>query len=244
MGIIVAIGGGEMRKLKTFAIDEYIVKITDKQNPRTLFIPTASYEAQGYIDLFNEIYGQKLGCIVDTLLLLNEKLTDAEIKEKILSADIIYVGGGDTVKMMETWKKFRVDEYLKQAYEKGIILSGLSAGSICWFKYGHSDSNSFRNNEGWWDYTRVDGLELINAVHCPHYNQDGREGFDEMMLVQDEVGIALEDNCAVVIKDNNFKILKSDEKANAYKIFNIEGKVYKELIENYEFVSIDKLLDK
>ena len=64
----------------------------------------------------------------------------------ILDADIIYVGGGDTVRMMEKWKEYNVNSYLKEAYEKGVVLSGISAGSICWFEFGHSDCDCFINN--------------------------------------------------------------------------------------------------
>ena len=93
-----------------------------------MFIPTASDDSQGYIDVFNNIYGDKLGCITDTLLLINKDASDKDIKNKILSSDIIYVGGGNTSKMLDIWRKHKVDEYLGQAFEKGAILSGLSAG--------------------------------------------------------------------------------------------------------------------
>ena len=108
--------------------------------------------------MFNDVYGKKLGCKTETLYLIKQNPLYAEIRSKILSADLIYVGGGDTVKMMEIWRSYKVDECLKEAYEAGIVLSGLSTGSICWFKYGHSDSDSFRNKDGWWDYKQVDGL--------------------------------------------------------------------------------------
>lgn len=244
MGTIVAIGGGELGDLETFAIDEYIVKATEKQSPKALFIPTASGEPKEYIDSFNKVYAEKLGCITDSLLLLADNLTDEQIKEKILSSDLIYVGGGDTVKMMEIWRSKKVNQYLKEAYEKGIVLSGLSAGSICWFKYGHSDSNSFRNNDGFWEYIRAEGLGLIDAIHCPHYNEEGREGFDDMMKSQNLTGIALDNNCAFVIRNNEFKIVKSDINANAYKITNKNGTVMKELIENKNFKNTDELFVK
>ena len=235
MKTIIAIGGGELKNLETLNIDKYIVEATGKEKPRTLFIPTASGEPQGYIDTFNKVYGEILGCNPDVLLLISENLNEEEIKNKIFSADLIYVGGGDTIKMLEIWKEKKVDKYLKDAYEKGIVLSGLSAGSICWFKYGHSDSNSFRNKEGWWDYIRADGLGLINAIHCPHYNEEGREGFDEMMKSQQVPGIALENNCALIFQDGNCKIIKSDEKANAYILINKEGIVKKTILGDEPF---------
>ena len=243
MGTIIAIGGGELKDLETLLIDEYIVKATGKKNPKALFIPTASNDAKGYMEIFDEVYGEKLGCITDSLLLVTENLREEEIENKILSSDLIYVGGGDTVKMMKVWKDKKVDIFLKEAYEKNIVLSGLSAGSICWFKYGHSDSDSFKNQEGYWDYIRSEGLGLINAIHCPHYNQEGREGFDEMMKSQELTGIALEDNSALVIKNKEFKILKSDINSKVYKFYNINGEVKKEVIENNDFNNLDKLIN-
>ncbi len=239
MGTIIAMGGGHLSNLETFTMDEYVVNATGKKNPKALFIPTASGDSKEYIDSFHEVYGKKLGCRTDSLLLVGDNLADDEIKDKILSTDLIYVGGGDTAKMMGIWKSKKVDEYLKEAYERGSVLSGLSAGSICWFKYGHSDSNAVRNSNGCWDYTQVEGIGLIDAIHCPHYNEQGREGFDEMMKTQNLTGIALENNCAFVVKDNKFRILKGDLNAKAYKFTNKNGKVLKELIENRDFKNID-----
>jgi dipeptidase E len=65
----------------------------------------------------------------------------------------------------------KVDKYLRYAFENNTVLSGRSAGSICWFKYGHSDSNSFENEDNKWRFTKVEGVGFINAIHCPHYNE-------------------------------------------------------------------------
>lgn len=111
--------------------------------------------------------------------LINKDITEYEIEQKILSANIIYVGGGDTVEMMEVWRNKKIDKYLKKAYEKNIVLSGLSAGSICWFLKGHGDSDSHNNPDGWWDHTQVTGVRLILASHCPHYKEKGHEWFDD-----------------------------------------------------------------
>ena len=225
MGTIVAIGGGNINDSETLLIDEYIVKISGKECPNALFIPTASDDSQGYIAAFNNMYGERLGCITDTLLLINEKISDKDIKDKILSSDIIYVGGGDTSKMLDIWRKYKVDEYLRQAFERGTILSGLSAGAMCWFKHGYSDSGG--NDDGTVSYICLEGLGFISAINCPHYNEEGRKGFDDIMTEIKETGIALENNCALVVKDDTFRIIKSDEKASAYKLINSCGNVQK-----------------
>ena len=87
MGKIVAIGGGELRQGETEIIDKFIVELSNKKNPKLLFIPTASYDAEGYIELVKERFGD-FGCIVDTLCLVTNTYDDNEIYNKILSADI------------------------------------------------------------------------------------------------------------------------------------------------------------
>lgn len=242
MGKIVAIGGGELGSNETMQIDRFIVEISETPKPKLLFIPTASGDSEGYIEAVRKVYGNQLGCKIDTLLLLDNGITQSEIEKKILSADIIYVGGGDTVKMMEIWRRNKVDEYLRKAYEKNLVLSGISAGSICWFLKGHSDSNADTNPNGWWDYEQVKGINLIPAIHCPHYNEKGHEGFDEAMKKEEIPGIAVENNCAFVIKDDMYKIIKSDNRSKVYLLKNINGIVSKKELQLDQFFSVNEIL--
>lgn len=230
MGIIVAIGGGEMHLKETFAIDQQIVALTGKKNPQALFIPTASGEPKGYVECFKYIYGDSLRCLPDTLYLLNNELSEDEIKEKILTSDLIYVGGGDTDRMLETWKARNVGTYLKEAYERGIVLAGLSAGSICWFEYGFSDSLTYRAGQKC-DYIKLPALGFLKGIHCPHFNEDDREEkFTEMMAGWDETGIALDNCCALEVNGDRFRILRSEENARVMKMKRQDGSVRKEMI--------------
>ena len=227
MGKIVAIGGGEIRLKETLSIDQFIVEFSETPAPKLLFIPTASGDSQGYVESITKVYGEQLGCEVDALLLVDNDIPGKEIERKILSADIIYVGGGSTSKMMEIRRRNRVDEYLKKAYENNIVLSGLSAGSICWFLKGHTDSYSKNNPGEQRDHAQIRGIGLIPAIHCPHYNEKGRTGFDDMMKTEMIPGIAIEDNCAMVIKDDTYKIVKSNGNKKAYLLKNNSGVVNK-----------------
>lgn len=245
MKIIYAIGGGEINDLETFEIDKKIVEASGKKNPKALFIPTASGEPQGYVDSFDKLYGDKLGCETDCLLLIDGRTSSEEAEKKIMSSDIIYVGGGNTGMMMEVWKKYNVDKHLIEAHEKGIILSGLSAGSICWFNKGQSDIEQFE--VGSLDnYTIIDGIGLIDAMHSPHYNEDKREiDFSLKMENYDGVGIAIDNNCAIEFNGNEYKVHKSDPTANAYKVFKSSEGVTKEVLDNMdEYNSLDELLIK
>lgn len=236
MGKIVAIGGGELSKGETYILDKYIVELACKSNPKLLFIPTASKDNEGYIERIHEYFG-KLGCSVESLCLITKQYTDEEIRNRILNADIIYVGGGDTLRMIDKWKGYKVDLYLKEAYEKGIVLSGISAGSICWFEFGHSDSDFFINQNEW-EYIKVQGLGLIQAGHCPHYNQEGRESFDQMMGGESMLGIALEDQTAFVEIDGKYTILKANKASKVYLLKNSNGILQKQELDE-EWVTMD-----
>lgn len=231
---IIAIGGGELGKLDTLAIDKKIVKLSKKTHPKVLFIPTASNDAEGYCDTFQKVYGDKLHCQVDFLLLVRDKhrLTKKEIKQKILSADIIYVGGGSTLKMMKEWRKQGVDKFLKQAYRKGIILSGLSAGAICWFRYGVSDSRLFMKNSKNKDWMRVAGLNLFSLTISPEHIRDKKirdEGIKIIMQRTPGVGLAMDDYTALVIQNNSYKIWHSRKNVGITKYFKKDKIIKKNL---------------
>jgi len=170
---IVAIGGGEIRTRGTAPIDREIIRLTRKKHPKLLFIPTASSDSERYWKHVQEYFGGFLKCKTDVLFLITEQISPNEIGRKIRWADIIYAGGGNTLQMMRVWRRVGVDKLLKSAYEKGTVLSGISAGAICWFDSGHSDSMSFTNPKNW-KYINVKGLGLIRGIHCPHYNSRTR----------------------------------------------------------------------
>lgn len=243
MGHIFAIGGGEIRLHNTFAIDKMIVEAANKKHPNLLFIPTASGEPEGYIEAIENIFGKELECNVETLYLIKKDVDYQHIKRQIYQADIVYVGGGDTYSMMKLWEKHRVDKLLLEAYDNGTILSGLSAGSICWFEHGHSDSDIISNRDS--RFIKINGLGLIKGVHCPHYNEKERkEDFPKFINESDEIGIAIENNCAIEILDDKYRIVKSIKDAHAYKIYREQNIIQKEELVNTEYLELDKLLSR
>ncbi len=244
MAKIIAIGGGEISKKSTLQIDKEIIYFSGKKNPKLLFVPTASSDAEGYFFSIKE-YFANLGCSVDALYLIKEKPTKKEIENKILGADIIYVGGGNTLKMMTLWRKLGVDILLEKALKKNIVLCGLSAGSICWFKYGNSDSRKFTSNSK--QLIKVTGLGFIEALHCPHYDAEPHRQEDLKRIMKNSplVAIAIEDNCAIQIENEKYKIITSNPKAKAYKIYWKKGEYFKKEIEkNNKFLPLENLLRK
>ena len=219
MKVIVPIGGGEISLKSTIEIDKYIVSLVNKETKKVLFIPTASGDMPSYIERFTSLY-KELGCEVDTLL-LSKTENDNLIRSKIFSSDIIYIGGGNTARMMRIFKRTHVNEYLKLAYEKGIILTGLSAGAMAYFTNGYSDSNRSTNPEA--SLCLVKCLDLIPYCFCPHYNEEERKSFDEFVVKKGFNGLALEDNVALVVIDDKIQgIIKSNTNNTGYYIINGE----------------------
>lgn len=246
---IIAIGGGEIGRpgfpVETIVIDKEIIKLTGKKNPKLLFIPTASIDSEGYYKIVEKHFGKRLGCKIDVLYLVKNILTKKEIGDKILKSDIIYVGGGNTLKMMQIWRKLGVDKILIKAYQKGVVMSGVSAGSICWFKYGNSDSRKFVNSNA--GLIKVTGLGLINALHCPHYDSEAYRKVDleKMMKKTSGIAIALDNCCALEVLDDKYRIISSKKTANAYKVYWKANKYYKEVIKKEKDLKpLSQLLSK
>ncbi len=232
--VIVAIGGGDIKARGTEGIDREIIRLSNKKNPKLLFIPTASSDSDIYWTKIQEYFGKYLKCRVDVLFLIKERPSHEQIRAKIRTADVIYVGGGNTLQMMRLWRRLGVDKLLRAAYEKGTVLAGVSAGAICWFESGHSDSMSFYD-PGNWKYIRVKGLGLIDGIHCPHFNGKTRgvarrTNFKNMICKTGGVGIALDNNCAIEFIDGEYKVIRSKDSARAFRVFKSEGDVVVEQI--------------
>ncbi|RKU36906.1 peptidase E [Candidatus Poribacteria bacterium] len=242
---IVAIGGGELRDLETLEIDKRIVELTGKTRPKALFIPTASGDPAGYMDTFEACYGKHLGCQTRTLALIQNPPTFERMSALVLDSDLIYVGGGNTYRMMKLWRRLGLDTVLAEAASRGIVLSGLSAGAICWFKYGHSDSRSFSSSSEW-DYIRVSGLGFINAVYCPHYHVENREAsFSELIAKRGGIGIACDNNAAIEIVGDQYRVIASAPNAKAYKLFKRKGRaIIAELHPDSEYIPLADLLQR
>lgn len=225
MGKLICIGGGEIPRIKngielpyeTREIDEEIVKISNKKNPKLLFIGTASSHSYDYYLGIKKIY-EKLGCAVSNLDLLADNINMTDVQNSILNTDIIYVGGGNTRFMLEKWRKLGIDKLLIQAYNKGIVCSGLSAGSYCWFKY---------------NYDLIEGMGIINAINCVHYDQkdnEAKEKFYDVIKDKNMEGIALDNCVALEFIDGKIKIIKSNPNRNAYKVIYENGKIIEKII--------------
>ncbi|SDX39851.1 dipeptidase E [Marininema mesophilum] len=209
---LILIGGGWLESGSTKAIDSYAVKLTNKKSPLALFIPTASGDEEEYITSFHNLYGAKLGC--HTEVLRSSDIADREysLRKTILDADLLYLGGGNYIKMLAFWQKHRVDSLIQEAWKKGKVIVGISAGAICWFEKG---LRSNYEHEG--EYILSEGWGIIPTTICPHFNQtDRRQAFLSLSKMGTE-GLALEDDCGLAIIDDQFQLLtRSDTKGAWY----------------------------
>jgi len=230
MKTIVAIGGGEIGrpgyKIETEKIDREIIKYSGKKHPKFLFIPTASSDSALYAKTVNDYFGKKLGCKVDVLNLVGVKVSKKEIENKILATDIVYVGGGNTMKMLDIWKQKGVEKILKKAWNKGIIISGLSAGAVCWFKNFSSDSKKFVEGKEKYELIRLEGLGWLPMSYCPHFDTEEKRKphLKKMMKEIDGTAVAVENCCALIIRDDEYRIVNSKKGAQAFKTFWHKGR--------------------
>lgn len=212
---IIAIGGGELRERTTLAIDEYIANLAKARagdrRANALFIPTASHDFMPYYNTFHKVYTGVFNIKTDVALTVFKEVDLEKLKGKFEKADMIYVGGGDTVFMLNSWKESGLLPLLKDAYERGVIIAGLSAGAICWFSDMYTDSEEALG-EGE-KYAMFKGLGWIEGTISPHYGARMLD-FDKIVCYNDFRAYGLEDNSALVIEEGQvIKSLSSGGKA-------------------------------
>ena len=220
MKALVCIGGGDIPRYKngvllsyeTKEIDEEIVRLTNKDRPKFLFVSIASSHPEEYFEGIKKVY-EELGCIVSHL---NINKSYEEIERDILDTDIIYIGGGNTKHLINQLKERKIDKLLIKAYNTGIVCSGISAGSYCWFKY---------------NYDLIEGMNVINAVNCVHYDEKDEIAKNKLYEVVKEnniVGYAIDNQVALEFINDKVNVIKSNPKRNAYKITCVDGKIIEE----------------
>ncbi|MCA9373554.1 MAG: peptidase E [Candidatus Gracilibacteria bacterium] len=227
---IVAIGGygPKDNPADIKEINEKLIELSGRPKPNFLFVPTATDDSSVYISKINETFEKGFGCDVQSLLLYSDDQSKKSFQEKIAWADIIYVGGGNTLKMMNLWRRLGVDKSLKKAYQSGKVMCGVSAGSICWFDYGVSDSRQFKNPDRN-DYIRVSGLGFIPALNNPHHqsgnwDKDHRSfGMKHILKRHSGFALSVPDMCALAFIGNKVDVVKDLKEVRAYKTYFKKG---------------------
>ena len=223
---ILAIGGQGLNwKDDNLLLAKYFLNLTGKDNPKVCLIPTASDDAGETITNFYEALTQ-LPCQPRHLRIFSPHVDAFE--PYLLDMDAIYVGGGNTLNMIAIWKAHGIDNILRTAWQQGIVLGGTSAGSICWFEQGSTDSRPGK-------LTAMECLGFLEGSNCPHYDSeaDRRPTYHQMILSGDIMpGIACEDGVGLHFEGKRLaRVVSGRPRAKAYRVKLVNGEVVEEVIE-------------
>jgi dipeptidase E len=225
-------GGGFYRDSENLELEKYVIRQCAVENARVCFVPTASGEPDHYVASFYSAF-LKLGCQPSVLTFFKRT---PDLRSFLLSQDVIYVGGGNTKSLLAVWRDWGVIEILHEAWESGIVLTGVSAGAICWFEQGLTDSFS--------DGLRpLDCLGFLPGSCCPHYDGEAqRRPSYHKLLAAGEIaaGVAIEDWTGVhFIGGEIHKVIASKRGARAYSMRAIHGSV-QEVALAVDFLAADQ----
>jgi peptidase E len=209
---IIAIGGGGfLAEPRNYALEKYILDQTGKEHPKVLMIPTARGDDAEYVARFYAACAD-LGAHVQHLPFFHRT---PDIRALVLSHDAVFVGGGNTRSMLAVWREWGLPQILEEAHESGIVLGGQSAGAICWFEQGVTDS--------WADRLRPLGcMGFLGGSCCPHYDGEAERRPAYHALVADgslKPGYAIEDAAAVHFRNGRLeRVVSKKAGAKAYYV--------------------------
>ena len=225
-------GGGFSMEPENLKLDRYLLSLSATKNPKVCFIGTASGDAKGYIDNFYKSFSN-FECETNHLSLF--KPPEGHLRDLVLKQDILYIGGGNTRNLLVLWKEWGLHKILKEAWQKGIILSGISAGAICWFEQGLTDSVTGK-------LLPLEGLGFLQGSYCPHYDgEPERRPIYQKTIFNESMkpGIACDDGAAALFTNGKLeKFVSSQPNANAYKVelkkkILTEEKITPEFLKNF-----------
>ena len=223
---IIATSAGFAIEPRNKRMDRYILAQSPKKRPKICFIGTASGDSSDYIKRFYNFFNKE-NCQPNHLDLFRGNIV--QVEKHILAQDIIYVGGGNTINMLAIWRNRGIDKMLTKAYHQGVLLCGISAGSLCWFEQGVTDSYPGRLSE-------MDCLGFIKGSNCPFYGEEKRKTYRKL-LAQNQIlpGIATEIGVGLhYIDESIHRIVSSRKNAKAFSFERAHKKVHiSELVVDY-----------
>lgn len=192
-------------------LDKYLLSLVDKTAPKICFVGTASGDAESYIERFYESF-KTLDCEPSHLSLYKAPIGD--LREYVMDKDIFYVGGGNTRNLITLWKEWELDKHLREAYVAGKVMAGISAGSICWFEQGVTDSVPGK-------LLNLECLGFLEGSNCPHYDGEveRRRAYHSLLKEGMKPGYACDDGVAAHFVDGRLiKFVSSRPNAKAYRV--------------------------
>lgn len=183
-----------------------IIKLTGKERPKICFLPTASGDnAKDIIRWYELVHDLSVEPTVQRTFAIGSKSQKVSFEEVLLNVDAIVVGGGNTVNMLAVWKAQGIDVVLRKALEKGIVLAGNSAGSLCWFEKGITDSRPVKLGV-------VEGLGFLAYSNCPHYEARRKLYHEYIEAGIFEAGYGFGSSSGIIFKNGKlFKVVSTSE---------------------------------
>jgi peptidase E/RimJ/RimL family protein N-acetyltransferase len=226
VGQIVAMGGGGFSmEPDNPLLDDFVLSLAPRQPARVCFVPTASADSAAYIVNFYRAFSGR--CIPSDLTLFASPLLErrparsADLASFVAEQDVIYVGGGSAANLLALWRAHGLDVAIRHAWLRGSVLCGVSAGMLCWFSAGLTDSYGGLERFD-------DGLALIQGAACPHYGagEHRRRAFHRAVAESGAEGYAADDGAALRFVGSAFaEAVSSRPEAGAYRVARVEEQV-------------------
>jgi dipeptidase E len=217
---ILAIGGGGLEKSEgPPLLMKYFLGLTGKPKPRVCFVPSASGDAVAEITRWNQVM-KGLDCEprVQKVYIASPKVPSPKAKkfeDELLQADAIYIGGGNALNMLAMWQAHGIDKMLRQAYDRGIVLGGEGAGSVCWFEQALTDSRPGK-------LTPLDCLAFLKGSNCTDCDFDkSRQPLFQDWIKKGEIkeGYAADRGVGLHFVDEKLhKVVSANANARAYRV--------------------------
>ena len=225
---IIAIGGGGfLMERGPSVLDEYFVRTAGVRSPKVCFISTAAGDPEEMLAKYYKAFSG-LGCRPSHLAFFRKPRRGSiplnQIEKGLLAQDAIYVGGGNTRSMLAVWRDWGLDRILRKAWNAGVLLGGMGAGAICWFKYGATDSvlGSGRS-------TALSCLGFLSGSCSPHFDGEAhRRGDYRRLIARGKLpsGIGIDDGVAVLYRNQAIaEVVSSRTGATAYRVARASGTV-------------------
>jgi dipeptidase E len=210
-------GGGFSQESGNPLLDDYVLGLTGRADPRVCFLPTASGDADHYVVRFYNAFRDRAR--PSHVSLFRRERGVGDVRAHLLAQDVIYVGGGSLISLLGVWRAHGIDAILREAYDAGVVLCGLSAGSLCWFAEAVSGYHG--------EVSRVRGLGFLSHSNAVHYRDgDRRRAFHRHLLDGMPSGYAAEDGAALRFAgDELVEVVSSRPEAGAFRLERAGDKV-------------------
>ena len=217
---IVAFGGGGFSmESGNPLLDEYVLGLCRRKRPRVCFLPSASGDADHYVVRFYRAFPAER-CEASHVSLFRREQGPEDLRAHLLGQDLIYVGGGSVVSLLGVWKAHGIDGVLREAWQAGVVLCGLSAGSLCWFAEAVTGFHGAPR--------RVEGLGLLPYSNCVHYEpgSERQASYQEFLRAGMRSGYAAQDGVALHFVDTELSgAVASRPQARGFRLDTAEDGV-------------------